>query len=111
MEKEIGEFYICGYCFEMDYDSINYSNDMVAYWHKYEENNIEERLYNELNPNKHGEIGIIIRDSSNSTKYKYLLGVMAQDKSSNTDSLKKLKILVSMLHCRIYGTLPIWNMC
>lgn len=83
--KEIAEFYICGYCFEMDYDSINYSNNMVAYWNKYEENNIEERLYNELNPNKHGEIGIIIRDSSNSTKHKYLLGVMAQDKSNNTD--------------------------
>lgn len=84
VQKEIQDFYVCGYCQELDYDCENYADNMVAYWDNYEDNNIEERLYEELNPNKHGEIGIIIRDGLNSTEHKYLLGVMAQDKTCDT---------------------------
>lgn len=83
--KEMEEFDICGYCIAMDYESANYADAMAAYWDKYEDNQIEERLYRELNPSKHGEIGIIIRDSLKSAKHKYLLGVMTYDSDKNTE--------------------------
>lgn len=83
--KELEAFYVCGYCTELDFSSGDYGKDMVAYWETYDENNIEERLYCELNPNKHGEIGIIIRDSEDSTKHNYLLGIMAEGSKHNSD--------------------------
>jgi AraC family transcriptional regulator len=82
--KEIESFVICGYCVEMDFDATNYSEEMIAYWNTFEENNIEEQLYKELNPHKHGEIGIVIRDGINSGKHKYLLGVMKRDEGKDT---------------------------
>lgn len=83
--KEIDAFNICGYCVEMDFESANYSNHMAAYWNNYDDNDIEEHLYQELNPKKHGEIGIVIRENVNCAKHKYLLGVMAHDNNPNTD--------------------------
>lgn len=82
--KEVKCFEICGYCVEMDFDSASYSDSLIAHWDTFEENNVEERLYKELNPSKHGEIGIVIRDNSNNGKHKYLLGVMAHDDRKDT---------------------------
>lgn len=37
-------------------------DSMIAFWVNYWNNNIEERLYATLNPKKHGEFGIVIKD-------------------------------------------------
>jgi len=56
---------------------------MVAFWSEYEEKNIEERLYEELNPQKHAEIGIIIKENTLSSKLRYMIGVIAINKHTS----------------------------
>lgn len=82
--KELEEFYICGYCKEMDFNSAEYACNMIAYWESYDDENIEECLYEELNPTRHAEIGIVIRDCMESTKHKYLLGVIVSENNQDT---------------------------
>lgn len=75
--KELGAFYISGYRASLDFAMSSYQSNMVAFWDKFEQKNIEERLYTELNPNKHAEIGISIRDEVDLSTHSYLLGVIA----------------------------------
>lgn len=82
--KELEGFDLCGYAVDMDFSATNYSEGMLAYWTTFEENNIEEQLYTSLDPSKHGEIGIIIRDENNSGKHKYLLGVLKWEERQDT---------------------------
>lgn len=55
---------------------------MVAYWTEFEGKNLEQKLYNSINPSKHGEIGILIREDDHSGKHSYLLGVMGKSEGS-----------------------------
>lgn len=48
---------------------------MIAFWDEFEEDSLEEQLYSDLNPLKHGEFGITIRNEDDSTYHSYLLGV------------------------------------
>jgi len=64
----------------MDYISSKYGQGMVAFWNKFEIDNLEEKLYNDINPEKHGEIGIVIKDDLSSSRHRYMLGVVSQNK-------------------------------
>lgn len=85
--REIEKIHICGYAKEKDFQSKCYKEDMVAYWTEFEEKNLEQKLYNSINPSKHGEIGILIREDDHSGKHSYLLGVMGKSEGSE-DSWK-----------------------
>lgn len=76
--KEINSFWVCGLSNYTNYDSIEFSWQMAAFWDKYEDEHIEERLYNDVNPMKHGEIGISIKQDDANTKVVYMMGVMAK---------------------------------
>lgn len=75
--KEIDSFNVCGFCADIDYDSTAFSWQMAAFWDKYDEKNIEEKLYSAINPIKHCEIGICIKQDDADSKVSYLLGVIA----------------------------------
>lgn len=75
--KELEAFYISGYCVPLDFAKTSYQANMVAFWDNYDQINIEERLYADLNPKKHAEIGIVIRDEVDLSTHNYILGVIA----------------------------------
>ena len=74
--RAIDSFTICGINMNMDFDSTEFSWNMAAFWDKYDGENIEERLYADINPLKHGEVGICIKQDNNNSRVNYLLGVI-----------------------------------
>lgn len=76
--KEINSFKVCGLSTDIDYDSTEFSWQIAAFWDKYDEKNIEERLYSEINPIKHGEIGVCMKQEDSKTRVSYLLGVITE---------------------------------
>lgn len=70
-------FKVAGYGIETNIES-NYTKDVAAYWETYTGENLESKMYKQLNPPKHGEVGICI-PSSESGNVKYLLGVIVED--------------------------------
>lgn len=81
---EIDSFTISGCSLTVDLDDSESFSQIAALWENYETSNLEEQLYQELNPHKHAEIGIMIKKDSRLAQAEYLLGVI----SKNTDSSK-----------------------
>lgn len=81
--KEMKGFDICGYSIKVDFNSANYLEGMIAYWTEFDDNEIEKQLYDSIDPNKHGEIGVLIRDANDSAIHRYLLGVMGNKKAQS----------------------------
>lgn len=79
MIKEISVFQIAGYGLKTDIAGIEYTDELIAYWNDYEKFSYEEKMYEVLNPLKHGEVGIAIPDSLDSGKMLYLCGVMVEE--------------------------------
>lgn len=74
---ELEAFTVTGYGVTTDISSDEYTGELVAFWKQYDEENIEEKMYEELTPNKHGEIGVAIPNGTSSGKMLYIIGVMA----------------------------------
>lgn len=83
--KEINSFWICGLSIDTDYVSTEFTWQMAAFWDKYEEEHVEERLYNNLNPIKHGEIGLCMKQNDANSKVVYMMGVMAKPEDNQSD--------------------------
>lgn len=81
--KEIGELDICGHGEQRDFQSEHYEDEMIAYWTEFEEKELEQQLYDSIDPHKHGEFGMIIRDGDDSGKHRYMLGVLENKKKSS----------------------------
>lgn len=56
----------------------HYIEDVSAYWASYQGNNLESKMYEQLQPPKHGEVGICI-PYQNSEKIVYLFGVIVDN--------------------------------
>lgn len=78
--KEISSFRIAGYGIETDIEGFEYTDKLIAYWNDFEQYSYEEKMYELLNPLKHGEVGVAIPNSLDGGKMVYLCGVMVQDK-------------------------------
>jgi len=70
-------FKVAGYGIETNIES-GYTKDISAYWKNYEGENLEVKMYAQLNPPKHGEIGICFPTVGDGN-VKYLLGVVVDD--------------------------------
>lgn len=55
-----------------------YTRDVAAYWETYEGDNLECKMYAQLKPEKHGEVGICVPCADNGDAV-YLLGVVVAD--------------------------------
>lgn len=78
---ELTPFTVTGYGIKTDISSERYASDLIAFWKEYDDNRLEEELYAFLEPMKHGEIGIALPDSLDSSTMIYLFGVMANTKA------------------------------
>lgn len=80
MKKEA--FKVAGYGIQTGVAS-GFTKDIAAYWETYTGENLESKLYAQLNPPKHGEIGICV-STENGENGVYLLGVFVEDYSKIT---------------------------
>lgn len=78
-------FKVAGYGIKTNIAS-GYTKDIAAYWDTYTGENLESKMYEQLNPPKHGEIGICI-PSSNNGNITYLFGVIVDDFSNVTSDM------------------------
>lgn len=71
-------FKVAGYGIQTNIAGNNYTKDIASFWSNYEGENLESKLYEILNPPKHGEVGLCIPSSDNGNVI-YLLGVIVED--------------------------------
>ncbi|GGG08795.1 AraC family transcriptional regulator [Paenibacillus albidus] len=85
-------FKVAGYGIETNVAEGNYTKDIASFWSHYEGENLESKMYEILNPPKHGEVGLCVPafDSGNAT---YLLGVIVEDFSRVTDDMLTVQVL------------------
>ncbi len=67
------------------------TRDVGAWWSHYEGENLENKMYRQLDPPKHGEVGVCI-PSSGGESVSYLLGVIVEDFSRVTPDMMTAEI-------------------
>lgn len=88
MKKEA--FKVAGYGIQTGVAS-GFTKDIAAYWETYTGENLESKLYAQLNPPKHGEIGICV-STKNGENGVYLLGVFVEDYSKITPDMITMEV-------------------
>ncbi|HYF82141.1 MAG TPA: AraC family transcriptional regulator [Clostridia bacterium] len=71
-------FKVAGYGIQTNIAGSNYTKDIASFWSNYDGENLETKMYEALNPPKHGEVGLCI-PSSTYGNVTYLLGVIVDD--------------------------------
>lgn len=82
----------------------NYTKDIAAYWDTYDGENLESKMYQQLNPPNHGEVGICVPDSENGSAV-YLLGVIVDDFEKVTPDM--MTITVPEAEYAVFTTPPV----
>lgn len=84
-------FKVAGYGIQTNLAGTNYTKDIAAFWSHYEGENLESKMYEILNPPKHGEVGLCI-SSSKTGNVTYLLGVVVEDFSKVTQDMITVEV-------------------
>lgn len=85
-------FKVAGYGIKTNIANINYTKDIASFWSNYEGENLESKMYEILNPPKHGEIGLCVPQSDESDDTIYLLGVMVNNFNDVTDDMIAVEV-------------------
>lgn len=88
--KTLPPFKVAGYGIKTNM-AKGYTRDLGAYWEIYTGENMENRLYAQLCPPRHGEIGICI-PGRNGGDVTYLLGVVVEDFSRVTPDMMTVEV-------------------
>lgn len=88
--KKIPAFKVAGYGIKTNIAS-GFMKDIGAYWDAYTGENLESKMYSQLNPLKHGEVGLCV-PSSEDTNATYLLGVIVEDFSKVTPDMMTVEV-------------------
>jgi len=73
------EFRVAGYGIRTNIDDGSYTKDIAAFWNNYDTEGWESKMYQLLNPPKHGEVGICVPDSKDQGSLTYLFGVIVEN--------------------------------
>lgn len=97
-------FRVAGYGIHTNVAEGQYTKDIASFWSHYEGENLETKMYDLLNPPKHGEVGLCIpgTESGNAT---YLLGVIVEDFSRVTGDM--LTAAVPEAEYAVFTTPPV----
>lgn len=87
--------------------SENYTKDIAAYWDSYNGSNLEKKMYDQLKPPRHGEIGICLPYQNNG-KAIYLFGVIVDDFSQVTSEM--MTIVIPEATYAVFTTPPVNNL-
>ena len=85
-------FNVAGYSAQMEATVELAAQNLAGYWYDLNENATywEERLYEELNPLKHGEVGLFVPGED--AQIRYVLGVIVPDFSQATPDMERFQI-------------------
>lgn len=84
-----------------------YEEDISAYWASYEGNSLEDRMYEQLQPPQHGEIGICLPYQDNE-KAVYLFGVIVENFDKVTSDMIAVEIPAATY--AVFTTPPVNNL-
>lgn len=79
-------FKVAGYGINTNIQGTNYTKDVASFWNNYDGENLESKMYDTLNPPKHGEVGLCVPVDEEGN-VAYLLGVIVEDFSKVTDEM------------------------
>lgn len=85
-------FKVAGYGIKTDITGGNYTKDIAAFWNNYNTNGWESKMYKQLQPPKHGEIGLCVPDSKDSGSLIYLLGLIVDNFDRVTDDMITVEV-------------------
>ena len=90
--KEIPSFNVAGYSAQLETNDELAPQNRAGYWYDLNENASywEARLYEELNPPKHGEVGIFLPTENN--QIRYVLGVIVTDFTQATPDMECFQV-------------------
>ncbi|GAA0116547.1 AraC family transcriptional regulator [Clostridium senegalense] len=80
-------FKVAGYGIKTNVTNGNYTKDIASFWSNYNGENLESKMYEILNPPKHGEVGLCVSSNDESGDAIYLLGVIVDDFTKVTDDM------------------------
>lgn len=84
-------FLVAGYGIHTNLEA-GFTKDVAAYWDTYSGDNLEEKMYRQLMPPKHGEVGICIPCQREGEKAIYLFGVIVEDFSRVTPDMMTVEV-------------------
>lgn len=99
-------FKVAGYGIYTDV-AEQYIEDISAYWAAYQGNNLEDKMYEQLKPPHHGEIGICL-PYQNSEKVVYLFGVIVENFDNVTSDMIVAEIPTATY--AVFTTPPVNNL-
>ncbi|WP_432664933.1 AraC family transcriptional regulator [Wukongibacter baidiensis] len=85
-------FKVAGYGIRTNIEDGSYTKDIAAFWHDYDTEGWESKMYELLNPPKHGEVGICVPDSKHKGSLTYLLGVIVENFDNATDDMVTIEV-------------------
>ena len=78
-------FKLAGYSITSTISEVSHTRDVAALWEKFDIAGWESQLYKQLNPPKHGEVGIFIPGEV--TRVSYVLGVIVDTFEKTTEDM------------------------
>ncbi|MDF2845038.1 MAG: transcriptional regulatory protein [Herbinix sp.] len=97
-------FQVAGYGIETNITGGTYTKDIASFWINYEGENLESKMYQILNPNTHGEVGLYVPLSEAGNAI-YLLGVIVDDFSKVEEDM--LTVEVPEAEYAVFTTTPV----
>ncbi len=96
-------FQVAGYGIKTNIAS-GYTKDIAAYWENYEGENLESKLYQLLNPPKHGEVCMCVPSNGEGDMI-YLLGVIVENLEKVTKDM--VTVEVPEADYAVFTTMPV----
>lgn len=84
-------FKVAGYGINTNIGGTNYTKDIASFWSNYDGENLESKMYEILNPPKHGEVGLCV-PTDEGGNVSYLLGVIVEDFSKVTRDMITVEV-------------------
>lgn len=97
-------FKVAGYGIKTNIQGTNYTKDVASFWNNYDGENLESKMYDTLNPPKHGEVGLCVPVDEEGN-VAYLLGVVVEDFSKVTDEM--ITVQVPEAEYAVFTTPPV----
>lgn len=80
-------FKVAGYGIKTNVTNGSYTKDVASFWSNYDGENLESKMYEILNPPKHGEVGLCVPSNNKNGDAIYLLGVIVDDYTKVTKDM------------------------
>lgn len=81
---------VAGYAIKTTISGATHTKDVAALWHQFDTNGWEDKLYTQLTPPKHGEVGIFVPGEDDTVSY--ILGVVVDNFNAVTDDMVCVEI-------------------